>query len=400
MIKLLTKNLSLPVLGTLVLLLGLITTYTPDHISNVSKTHTPKQLANMYDKSQYTIPNSKSPISDAILYAHAGYEYATGDNPLRLNAEHLTTGKYIIGFFYLLTGLIKSSSIFFVISIFVMINTFLYRSTKSLLPSLVFSIFYVIDTNIRYQITGGPLLDIIQLFFWLIHIYFVYKYIGEYKKSITLLMLSGLSLGLMASSKMYIPALLTLFCVSIYTLLDKRLRSWRGVFSIIAISTSATVTYLSTYIFYFLFYRGNLIDFIKSQLWILHFWTDNPVNNVKIFGAVIPLLMSNKYFVWWGDSPIISYEDWTIFWPIVTVLTLSLAILTMKYYVEKREIYFHEYKNSQLLLILSIWIIIFFIYLLNIPISPRYLPLLFVPGYILVALVGHEIYAKYHNKKR
>ncbi len=397
--KLLTKNLSIQILGALAVLLGLLVTYTPNHLKIVTETYTSKHLANMYDNSQYTVPNSKNSISDAILYAHAGYEYATGDNPLRLNAEHLTTGKYLIGFFYLLTGFTKSSGIFFVIVIFATINIFIYRNTKSFLPSFIFSLFYVVDTNIRYQIVGGPLLDIIQLFFWLVHSYTIYKMVQN-KNTWRWTLLSGLSLGLMASSKMYAPALLTLFCVSIYILLDKRSRSWRGVFSIIIISTIATITYISTYVVYFLFYRGNLLDFIKSQLWILHFWTDNPVNNVKIIGAAIPLLMSNKYFVWWGDSPIIPYEDWTLVWPVATLLTLSLSMLTISNYFRKREGYWTEYKNSRLLLLLSLWIVIFFVYLLNIPISPRYFPLLFVPGYILMALVGYEIYAKYHNKKR
>ena len=107
-----TKNLTLPIFGILTVLLGLLITYTPNHLAKFSETYSAKELGNMYDKSQYTVPNSKKPISDAMLYAYSGYEYVRGDNPLRLNAEHLTTGKYIIGLFYFITGLMKFSGMF------------------------------------------------------------------------------------------------------------------------------------------------------------------------------------------------------------------------------------------------------------------------------------------------
>ncbi len=60
----------------------------------------PKKYENKYNKSQYVISQSKNPISDAELYTYAGYQYIKGKNPLYLNAEHLTLGKYLIGFNY------------------------------------------------------------------------------------------------------------------------------------------------------------------------------------------------------------------------------------------------------------------------------------------------------------
>lgn len=393
-----TKNLTLPIFGILTVLLGLLITYTPSHLAKFSETYSPKELGNMYDKSQYTVPNSKKPISDALLYAYSGYEYVNGDNPLRLNAEHLTTGKYIIGFFYFITGLMKFSGMFFVLAIFFAVNFFLYRKTKNLLPVFIFSFFHIVDTNIRYQITGAPLLDIIQLFFWLLHAFCFYK-VTKAKKGLLWIFLSGITLGLMASSKMYIPAFLTIFGDTLYVLLNQKIWSMKNLRSLVIVSVVAVITYVATYIVYFVSYGGTLQDFIKSQLWILHFWTDNPVNKVKMIGAAVPLLMFNKYYVWWGNTPVIPYEDWTIMWPITTLITLFSSIGTLFLLIWKRASFWTNYRNSEILLGLSLWIIIFFLYLLNIPISPRYFILLFVPGYILTAFIVFEIYVKYKNQK-
>jgi hypothetical protein len=158
------------------------------------------------------------------------------------------------------------------------------------------------------------------------------------------------------------------------------------------------VTYVSTYIVYFVSYGGSIQNFIRSQLWIFHFWADNPVNGVKIIGATIPLLILNKYYVWWGDMPIIPYEDWTIMWPISTIICLSLSVGVFLVFV-KNSNFLERCRNGNIMLGLSLWIIIFFLYLLNIPISPRYFILLFVPGYMLIAFVALEIYAQYKNKE-
>jgi predicted membrane-bound dolichyl-phosphate-mannose-protein mannosyltransferase len=222
------QKLLLPIFGFLIIFFGIITIYTPNHLAKISETYSPKELGNMYDKSQYTIPNSKKPISDALLYAYSGYEYVKGDNPLRLNAEHLTTGKYLIGLFYFLTGFIKSSGVFFVLSIFLAVNFLLYKKTASLLAVFIFSFFFVFDTNIRYQITGAPLLDVIQLFFWLVHAFCFYN-MTKAKNRILWIFLSGISLGLMASSKMYIPALLTIFSDTLYIVLNQKRRDINNI---------------------------------------------------------------------------------------------------------------------------------------------------------------------------
>lgn len=391
------KNILLFIAGAAILLSAFFVTYNRSEVAKISTSYSPKALSDMYDKSQYTIPNSSKPISDALLYAHTGYEYIKGDNPLRLNAEHLTTGKYIIGFIYNLTGHIKTPGIFFVLLTFILINSFLYIVTKNKLSLFIFSFFYITDTNIRYQVTSGPLLDIIQLFFFILYIFTLEK-LYKSKNKIYFIMATGITLGLMASSKMYIPATLTVLSSIIYTIIIPSKNKLQNILHFSFVLIVALLTYISTYTVYFVYYNGTIYDFIKSQLWILHFWTDNPVNNVKTIGAIIPLVMTNQYIVWWGNDPIIQYEDWTYLWPIVTTLTLAFAVVVIKKFLHKQELFLTSYRNSHSILMLSIWVILFFCYLTNIPISPRYLGLLFVPGYILISLITCEIYEKYKHK--
>jgi len=118
-----------------------------------------------YYQSQYLIPNSTKPISDAELYTYVGYKYIIGTNPLYLNAEHLTLGKYLIGLSILVTKNPHYSTLLFVLlTIFFYIKLILKITNSKLAASIGF---FLISTDpfIKDAIINGPLLDIYQLFF-------------------------------------------------------------------------------------------------------------------------------------------------------------------------------------------------------------------------------------------
>lgn len=375
-------------IGFVVLIIAFLWTYPPNTLARIQETYSPEMLKHLYDLSQYTIPNSQNPISDAQLYVYAGYEYITGDNPMRINAEHITVGKYLIGLIYTLTGYVKISGLLFAILLCGLSLWLLQIKTRSPMALFVFLFLFVTDTNIRYQITDGPLLDIIQIFFWMMYVALLLKAIPAQKLSLTIY--AGVVLGFMASSKMYFPAILT-FMVSALLLWTK-VKTWSiTIRTLGAIALTCTLTYTATYIVYFFAYDGTLVSFIKSQLWIFHFWADNPVNTMAKFGGLIPLILINHYHVWWGDSPVIAYEDWTIMWPI----GLILMVISLIAYVRTRS---KAQWNAirEMTDMLALWLVIVFMYLLTVPISPRYLLLLYVPGYVFIGLVIFGISKKHY----
>ena len=150
------------ILGITVVSIGLLFTYTSDHLNKLTEVYAPQTLEQLYNRSQYVVPHSKNPISDAVVYAYAGSAHMNGSNPVLLNAEHPPHGKYLIGLLFQLTGYWKSSGIIVVISMIIFILWYCTRRTRWG-PHIYLLLFLLVtDTNIRYQIVGGPLLDIIQ----------------------------------------------------------------------------------------------------------------------------------------------------------------------------------------------------------------------------------------------
>ena len=132
------------------------------------------------------------------------------------------------------------------------------------------------------------------------------------------------------------------------------------------------------------FALGNIL--LLASLVFL-FWKNNSVQVTKYYGAVIPFVFFNQWKVWWGDKQYINFEYWSILWPIFFILGIFFAI----YFLTKfKKHYFHGLSSF-----LSIWIIIFTLHLCFIPISPRYLMMLYFPIYILVSLFAKKGFKKF-----
>lgn len=384
--------------GATVIGAAFIYNYNSSHFVNFTTTHTKNELESMYNNSQYVVSGSKKPISDAVFYAHASYEYILGSNPILINAEHPPIGKYLIGISQLLTGHWKTAGVIFAIGTYLLAATIIFQKTKSVFAIFIFTFFYVTDTNVRYQIAGGPLLDIIQLFF-LIAFTISFEKATVAKNKFVGIVVSGILLGMLASSKMYFPTILVALAYSLQNLVQGYKKLNIVFVNLISIILIGVVVYIASYGAYFGIHDGTLVGFIKAQLYTIHYWTDNAVNDIKIFGAFIPLVFLNRYYVWWGKEPVISYEDWTLMWPISYALIL-LSIIYVMVSLRSNFSKLMTHRNPDLMLRLSVLVVVLSVYFLNIPISPRYLILLFVPGYMLIALASDEIIAKFQIFQR
>lgn len=342
----------------------------------------PKKYEKKYNSSQYIIPQSKNPISDEDLLAYAGYKYINGLNPILINSDHPPLGKYLIGLFILLTKNHHASSFFFGFLSLIFFIMLIYKKTRSIEKITLGFFFIALDSMFLDQIIHSPILDIIQLSFFLLYLYFLNLWFK--KRKLFYLITSAIILGLFSSIKIYFPSIIIIITGSIFLLLKKY--PLKNIFIFILINISLSFfAYSLTYLKYFL-EGNNLRSFLGVQKWIFLFWKNNSVRNDLFLGNAITLILFNKWKIWWGKKNFINYENWTIFWPIFFIIGLVISIQVVKKMIVELTNKNRQGNSLEIAHFLSLWIIFYTIYLNFIPISPRYLFLLFFPIYLLILI--------------
>lgn len=346
----------------------------------------PKLYEKKYNRSQYVIPQSKNPISDEELLSHAGYQYVKGLNPVLINSDHPPLGKYIIGWFTILFKNNRVVSLFFgfanLLIIFILVNYL----TKSRTAATVALLFMSLDTMFVDQIIYSPILDIIQVFFLLV--FFLVYFVWRQTKKTWLTLILGIILGCFGSIKIYFPALLLLTVTGLAVLIEQK-NVGMLIKTITPIFVLAFLTYTLTYWSFFV-HGNNLRSFLGTQKWIFLFWKNNSIDRSRIFANVLPLILFNRWRVWWGNQPYISFERWSIGWPIFFLMGVRSSL----YFLIKRQKtrFTHLFEAGSYL---SLWEGGYLVYACCIPFSPRYLMLLFFPLYIIITLSIKAKFPKY-----
>ncbi|MCX7955587.1 MAG: hypothetical protein N2593_00535 [Patescibacteria group bacterium] len=345
----------------------------------------PKKYELKYNNSQYVIPKSKNPISDAELYAYAGYRYIKGQNPLYLNAEHLTLGKYLIGFSILIFNNQNVINLIFVFLIFILFFKIIYLITKSFFLSSLGIFILSFDSFIYDMIINPPLLDIYQLFFLLAIFYFLLKWKTNQKNKYVILI--GICLGLFASVKFYLVSIVLLGTLIINFFILKKY-FLKNILIIIFFSLLAfNLTYIQSFLL-----KTNLNEFIKSQKWIFNFWRFNDLNNIQAKGNFLKLIIFNQWKIWWSDKKYINYQYWNLAWPIFFILGLSIVFYHLKnFFFFKKKLSIKDFSLN----LFSTWIIFYILYLFLIPIYPRYLILLYPIIYLNILIFCDKILKQY-----
>ncbi|KKQ01964.1 MAG: hypothetical protein US11_C0002G0023 [Candidatus Roizmanbacteria bacterium GW2011_GWA2_36_23] len=342
----------------------------------------PKLYEKKYNNSQYVIPQSRTPISDEELVSYAGYRYATGMNPVLINSDHPPFGKYLIGWITILTGNNRIPSVIFGLANIIIIAAIIYFLTKSLFFSFMGVFFLSLDSMFIDQIIHSPILDIIQVFFILLYIFLFIIWIK--KPSYLILSANCLILGMLASIKLYFPALLLLGTTSAYLILVKKSRK-SIIVHILANAIGGFFTYTATYFIYFT--NGNSFrNFLGTQKWIFLFWKNNSVQSSQFIGDALTLVLFNQWKVWWGNKAYIQFERWNILWPIFFLIGIGISLAVLWKYKKYVKIAPARMLQSSVLFF-SLWIFVVTVYLNLLPISPRYLLILYFPIYILIPLM-------------
>ncbi|MCL4374662.1 glycosyltransferase family 39 protein [Patescibacteria group bacterium] len=346
----------------------------------------PKLYEKKYNQSQYVIPQSKTPISDEELLSYAGYQYVHGINPVLINSDHPPLGKYLIGWFTVIFHNNRVVSLFFAVANAAIIALLIYYLTRSWVSAAIGLLFLSWDTMFIDQIIYSPILDIIQVFFLLS--YCLVLLIWHETRQRRWLLLAGVMLGCVASVKLYFPALILIGVTGLFLLIKKSgLKA--GIQSVAAIGLITGVVYTLTY-WSFFSHGNNLRNFFGTQKWIFLFWQNNAIDRSRIFANAIPLILFNRWRVWWGDQTYVTFVRWSVVWPLTFVAGFAGIYGLL---VAKKNPLPKRLGNGALFL--SLWSVFYLTYSCFIPFSPRYLLLLFLPLYIIITLFIKSCFPKY-----
>lgn len=346
-------------------------TVIPNYSSYFKPTYTEetyKNLENLFNHSQYRQKENPSIIPDESVFSYAAGAYLKGVDPILINSEHTPLGKYFISLAILLFKndklIVIPFAVFTLFVVWLIGKQILVNNILALIPVAIFSS----EKLFLGQIIISPLLDIIQLPFVLLTLYFFMKEYKGYRYWLT-----SLSLGFVIATKSVIIGILLIFVIFVYYLIRKNIYSFLRFAMYLPVALSILVlSYAKT------FMDGYTIsDFIGFQKWIILYQKSKLIFPFSVWR----LIFLNQWQAWWGDMSILKADDWSITWPIFTGLSILLVILLM----------LKKIRVNNNILILSLWLSVYGVFLSLGVVSSRFLlpflPVVFILGTYLIDIL-------------
>lgn len=330
-------------------------------------------LEKVFLNSQYVNKHPVGWAPDEVVFSYAGGKLIQGTNPVLVVPDAPPLGKYIIGLsavifnndstFILLSGVLSLILLYF-LSLQIFSN-----KTLALLPSLFLSF----EPIFKNQLIYTPLMDIFQLVF-ILCIFIFFNKGNLSKKSLLYFSLANLFLGFFIATKFFITGLTIVAAWYLVLLLNK---NKKGIINLsISLPISVFVLLLS-YARVFAF--GYTINkFLGIQKWVFLYHKSFLILPFSVW----PLLLLNKWYVWFGNKPVISDGQWLITWPIITILSIVTIILYLLKKIPK----------NRSIEILMVWFAIYMLFLSFGEIFSRYFVIL-IPILYIISIYGiTEVY--------
>ena len=325
-------------------------------------------LEKSYLSSQYVNKNPKGWIPDEAVNAYAGGALIRGVNPIYIIPDTPPLGKYLIG---LSANIFNNEAIavllFAILSLFLLyvISFSIFRSvTWALVVPLLVSSEKIFQNQLIYT----PLYDMFQLAFLLTSFIFFNKAL-ESKKYILYFLLSNIALGLFISTKFFATGLTIVMAGVIVLLLRRMIR----VFILYIVSSGVAVAVLLVSYLRAFVLNPDLHEYLGIQKWVFLYHKSQLILPFSIW----PLMLLNRWHVWFGDKPVISDTQWQITWPIITIFSfISIAL----YLIKKIG---HDIKIE----ILMAWVILYFLFFSFGQVTSRYFVIL-IPVLYMVSIFG------------
>lgn len=253
-------------------------------------------------------------LSDSDIYIGSGYLYATGSDPSSLNL-HPPLIKYLFGFSTFLTGNPFLVQILFGLGLLMLtyfLGTKLFRSPLAALGA----VFFMMLDPVFAGMMDWALLDLGQAFFALGYLVSLFFFPGSW-------VLSGVALGLFASSKFWTTAVI--FTVLVYAykfIIRKEKPNFRGIgLSFLMGLTVFSLTYIVSFV-----NAGGMFNILEYQGRVLRFMLTH--NSAASIGGPIILFLTGNFIPWWGTGGILRAPDWSLLWPMGLVSGIILSVRT------------------------------------------------------------------------
>ena len=250
----------------------------------------------VYGESQYSMKGWKYWIPDETVYAYAGGAYIKGANPIIVESTQPPLGKYLIGLSILATGNEHSTvAVFFVL--------------------LLIGIYFLVR--------------MIDIFFITFVLYAIIAASHAIQKSKPVfILLSFLFLGLSMMTKVWLIGAVFAIVITLYIFIKRP----KYYVYILVGGLIVLITTLLTYVR--MFTDGyTVIEVLKVQKWL--FWYQNGKIN-HIF-TIWPLIFMNRWYVWWGEVPVITDLNWSVSWPIVIGSGIASSVYGLRTIIKKTE---------------------------------------------------------------
>ncbi len=323
-------------------------------------------LEKVFLDSQYVNKHPKGWIPDETAFSYAGGKLISGTNPVLVVPDAPPLGKYLIG---LSTVIFNNDSTFILVGavLSLMLVYFLcFQILSNRILSLIPPLFISFEPIFKNQLIYTPLMDIFQLLFLLCTFYFYNQGLSN-KNNILFFALANLFLGFSMANKFFITGFIIIaaFYAVLFLAKDKK----RLINLTIALPLSFLILLLS-YIRVFAF--GYAINrFLGIQKWVFLYHKSYLILPFSVW----PLLLFNKWYVWFGDKPVISDAQWSISWPIITIISIVTAVLYLTNRIPK---------NKKIEVLIA-WSIFYLLFLSVGQISSRYFVILVPILYIISA---------------
>jgi len=270
-------------------------------------------LADLYLRSQdisHEVP-SRIFLSDSQIHLAAGLLYAKGEEPTRYNFQHPPLIKYLYGISALLLGNPYFIQVGFGLVFLCLIYVLGIKIFQSRIVSILTAIFVACDP-LFINLSNQLLLDLGQGVFLLLY----FLAIEFYQNNI---LLQGITLGLMASSKFWGATLFFVGVFMFFKLIRKELHFRKFFLHLILAIFVFSLTYTKTFLD-----RGGNFNLVFFELKTLKYWLDHSQSTIP--GSSIILFITGFFPSWWEGRQILKSDVWSLFWPTSFMISLFKII--------------------------------------------------------------------------
>lgn len=289
-----------------------------------------KFFNDLYDHSQYNIAQSYRAIGDSAVYQVVGDRLVNNVSKVfQVDPQVPPLGKLIIGYSIKIFGNAYVQNIFVFVGLLIGVWLLGIQVLHSKMKALAFTLLVLFDPIIVSQLKT-VMLDLMSATFivWLVNLQLLArkKMYGKWSLFIVLNLLSGVTMGLLASVKfgLLMPFLIMAVVLS-YIISDINNKEdlikaliavrWKIICLLAFLLLIGFITgFFAGHYKYFLEENANLIDFLKNEKWVITYWLIGADTGKNYLMIIVSLISGFYKHFTSGSNWEWAFESWNPIW--------------------------------------------------------------------------------------